>query len=184
VTIGPVVLEVPDLAGGRIHLRPWAVRDAASLVEAWHDPAIQAGSVPPPERSLAAAERWIEGADERRRAGVAIDLVIASDDDRAIGEVGLSRLDPERRAAIAGWWIHEADRGAGAATEAVSLFTEWALGPGRLRAVMAEIAPDNAASIRVAERSGFRVIDDTRNQQESARGSAPRVWYVSFSTVK
>ena len=34
------------------------------------------------------------------------------------------------------------------------------------------------------ERAGFVVMDDTRFPQETARGRAPRVWYVAHSTVK
>ena len=56
-----------------------------------------------------------------------------------IGEVGLSRLDPVRRAALVGWWIAEGWRGRGRAVEAVRLVLDWVLSEGPLQAVMAEI---------------------------------------------
>jgi RimJ/RimL family protein N-acetyltransferase len=185
VNAGLVVLEVPDLGDERLRLRPWRLADAPALVRAWHDPDIIEGSRPPADRSPEAASRWIGGCDERRRLGVALDLVIADPaDDRVLGEVGLSKLDPGRRAAVIGWWVHADERGRGVATDAITLFTQWALGPAGLRALFAEIATDNPASLRVAERAGYRQVENPRNPQETARGRAPRVWYVAVSTVK
>jgi len=154
-----MVLEVPDLATDTIRLRPWRIDDAASLSRAWHDPAVIAGSTPPPDRSVEAAVRWIDGCDERRRAGVAFDLVIAAlHDDRVLGEVGFSRFDTGRRAALTGWWVHEEARGAGVAGAAVSLLIEWALATTSVDHVLAEIGADNPASERVAVRAGFEPV--------------------------
>ena len=156
MSAGSVVLEVPDLATDSIRLRPWRVDDAASLSRAWHDPAVISGSTPPPDRTVEAAVRWIDGCDERRRAGVAFDLVIAApDDDRVLGEVGFSRFDVDRRAALMGWWVHDEARGAGVATMAVSLLAEWALASTWIEHILAEIGADNPTSERVALRAGF-----------------------------
>ncbi len=76
-----------------------------------------------------------------------------------IGEVGLSRLDPVRRAALIGWWIAAGWRGQGRASEAVRLVVDWALSEGPLEAVMAEIGADNPASMAVARRAGLRRVD-------------------------
>ena len=151
-----IVLEVAELATETIRLRPWRVGDAPSLSMAWHDPAIIAGSTPPPDRSEVAARRWIEGCDERRRAGVAFDLVIAAlEDDRVLGEVGFSRFDPGRRAALMGWWVHEEARGVGVATAAVALLADWTLESTPIDHVLAQISVDNPASERVASRARF-----------------------------
>ena len=180
----PIVFEIPDLADDRLRLRPWRLEDAPSLARAWTDIAIVEGSSPPADRSVESARRWIEGWDERRRAGVAFDLVVVDDDDLVVGEVGLARVDPGRRVALIGWWVHEEARGRGVASAAVTLLTSWAVGPGGLRAVVAEIGSDNDVSIRVAERAGFTQIERPRNPQDSARGHTPRVWYLANSTVK
>lgn len=158
---GPLVLEVPDLRDDGWHLRPWRVEDAPSLVRAWHDPAIVAGSMPPADRSLDAAERWIAGCDERRLAGVAFDLVIADDADGVVGEFGLSRFDVDRAAAMAGWWIHEEARARGLGGSVVTAATEWLLTQG-LRAVLAEIDPGNHASVAVARRAGYARLGNAR----------------------
>ena len=186
MSAAPIVLEVPDLADDRrqLRLRPWRADDAPALAQAWNDPVIIEATNPPPDRSVQAATRWIEGCDQRRRSGLSFDLAIAGPTDLVMGEVGLSRFDPPRRAALIGWWVHAEARGRGVATSAVSMLSDWVLGPGGLHALIAEMGADNEASIRVAERAGFAVMDDTRFPQETARGRAPRVWYVAHSTVK
>lgn len=156
---GAIVLDVPDLADADIRLRPWRLEDAPALVAAWHDPAVLAGAHPPEDRSERGARRWIEGWEVRRAGGIAFDLVVADlADDSVVGEIGLSRFDPGRRAAMAGWWIAESARGRGLAAAAVRLMTDWAMAPGRLAAVLASIDVDNVASARVAERAGFVVL--------------------------
>lgn len=157
-----IVLEVADLATDTIRLRPWHVDDAPALSRAWHDPAIVAGSTPPTDRSVEAAARWITGCDERRRAGVAFDLVIADRaDDAVLGEVGFSRFDVERRAALMGWWVHEEARGRGVATAAVALLADWVLESSGVDHVLAEIATDNPASHAVARAAGFEPLART-----------------------
>lgn len=190
---GPPAREVPELRDERVRLRPWQVDDAPALVRAWHDPAILDGAVAPPDRSLEAAVKWIRGWDERRRRGLALDLVITSPtetdaspdrarQDRVLGEVGLVTLDSRRRTATIGWWVLEDARGTGVARAAVRLLTDWALAE-TFTAVWAEIAPRNAASIRVAESAGYRRAA-AGNPQGPARGRAAPVWYVATSTVK
>ncbi|MYE08078.1 MAG: GNAT family N-acetyltransferase, partial [Acidimicrobiaceae bacterium] len=95
--------------------------------------------------------------------GVSIDLAVTDPPSgTVIGEVGLSQLDPVRRAALVGWWIAEDWRGRGRAAEAVRLVVDWALAEGLLEAVMAEIAADNPASVAVARRAGLRRVHAPR----------------------
>lgn len=164
MTFGPIVLEIPDLASDRFVLRPWRIDDADALSAAWHDLRIVAGSTPPPDRSPVAAARWIAGWDERRLAGLAVDLVIADPvDDQVMGEVGFGQFDTTRRAATIGWWLREDCRGRGLASEAVTLVADWLLG-GALRHLLAEISADNPASEAVARAAGFSRL-------------APGVWH-------
>jgi len=140
-------------------LRRWHVGDAASLVAAWADPGVTAGSTPPADRGLDAARAWIEGAREREEAGVALDIVMADPvDDHVMGEVGISSIDEGRRAALIGWWVSADDRGRHVASTAVRMFADWMLEAGSLDHLMAEISPDNEPSIRVALNAGFRLL--------------------------
>ena len=109
---------------------------------------------------LSAAQHWIAGWDERRRLRLSLDLVAADpEDDRVLGEVGLTSFDDERRAARIGWWTAREARGQGVATAMVSVLTGWAHdGPLGLRAVVAEVGRGNQASIAVARRVGYRSL--------------------------
>jgi len=140
-------------------VRPWRLDDASVLATAWSDPDVIIGSSPPTDRSVEAAASWISGAEARADDGIALDVAIVDPDtDRVMGEVGVSRFEPHRRAAVVGWWVGSADRGRHVATNAVGLFVEWLLEPGRLNHVLAEISAGNEASTRVAENAGFRLL--------------------------
>ena len=164
---GAPLVVVPDLGDERVRLRPWRPTDVDALVAAWADPAVIAGSSPPADRSPTAARRWIDGWDERRRAGVAMDLVIADpDDDRVLGEVGVADIDSERRAALVGWWVAGPERGRGVATAGVGRFTDWAV-DGPFSALLARIAGDNHASLVVAERCGYELLRPATDHEPS-----------------
>ena len=104
----PMVLPVPDLTGPTTRLRPWRVADAPALVAAWRDPVIgDRLSVPEPADEASAAN-WISQRERAWADGRSVDLAVTDPPSgTVIGEVGLSRLDPVRRAALVGWWIAE-----------------------------------------------------------------------------
>ena len=156
----PMVLPVPDLAGPATRLRPWRVADAPALVAAWHDPVIRDRLRIPEPADEAFAVRWISQRERAWADGRSVDLAVTDPPSgTVIGEVGLSALDPVRRAALVGWWIAEDWRGQGKAVEAVRLVVDWALSDGPLEAVMAEISEDNPASMAVARHAGLRRVD-------------------------
>ena len=168
----PMVLPVPDLAGPTTRLRPWRVTDALALVAAWRDPVIgDRLSVPEPADEAAAA-RWISQRERAWADGRSVDLAVTDPPSgTVVGEVGLSQLDPVRRAALVGWWIAEDWRGQGRAGEAVRLVVDWALSEGPLEAVMAEVAADNPASAAVARRAGLRRVQAPRKPSREPDGS-------------
>jgi RimJ/RimL family protein N-acetyltransferase len=118
---------------------------------------VVAGSTVPSDPSPAAARRWIAGEQERRRRGLALDLVVSpTENDLVWGEVGLRGFDPAVRRAEVGWWLAPEARGRGVAAAAVDLVAAWALGaPLGLRQVWARIDPANQSSAHVAEAAGF-----------------------------
>jgi RimJ/RimL family protein N-acetyltransferase len=134
---------------GDLLLRPWAAADAGALAAAWADPEIAHWTAVPADRSEAAATAWIAGWDERRRRGLALDLVVArvADSGTVLGEVGASFLT---RPPEVGWWIVPAARGQGLATRAVRLFAARLLGSEAVTELVAEVDPANAASLAVA----------------------------------
>ena len=173
-------LPEPTLAGMRCLLRPWELRDAATLVAAWSDPEVRRWLPVPDHADRAAAADWIAGEADRRRAGLALDLVAvepvtgpgigsgvaveaAAD---VLGEVGLSAFDPEDGVAMIGWWTVDRHRRRGVATEMVRLLTTWALGPPLgLDVLVAEVEPANPGSVAVALAAGYGEVgrrDDGR----------------------
>ena len=152
-------LPVPDPPLGDdsgIVLRPWSAGDAPALAAAWVD-AESARRLPVPDDPTAErARHWIAGGRERRRLGLALDLVVVDADDRVLGEVGLSAVDAAHSAAAIGWWTIAEARDSGVASAAVILFTDWSLDTLGLSVLIAEVGTDNPASAAVAERAGYR----------------------------
>ncbi len=166
-----LVLPVKILSGPRTLLRPWRVEDAPVLAAAWRDPEITGRLRVPEPSDEAAARRWISQREQAWAEGRSVDLAVTYRPSGAvIGEVGLSGLDPVRRAALVGWWIAEDWRGQGRASEAVRLVVDWALSDGPLEAVMAEITSDNPASVAVARRAGLRRVDAPRRASSEPEG--------------
>ena len=171
--IDRLVLPVPNLAGPTTVLRLWRVEDASVLASAWSDPLIRDRLDVPDPRDEAAAARWISQREQAWAEGRSADLAVTDrQSGTVIGEVGLSSLDPVRRAALVGWWIADGWRGEGRAGEAVRLVLDWALSEGPLDAVMAEIGADNPASLAVARRAGMRKVDVP---QERGKADGPNV---------
>jgi RimJ/RimL family protein N-acetyltransferase len=137
-----------------VGLRPWRAADAETLAAAWADPDIARWTAVPEDRSVEAAARWIGGWDERRRRGLALDLVVTPADDDAVvwGEVGVAFVtDPPTM----GWWVRPDARGRGVATAAVRRFVEEFLTADE---VVAEVDEANPASVAVARAAGFETV--------------------------
>ena len=166
--IARLVLPVPRLAGPKTVLRTWRVEDAPALAAAWSDPSIRDRLNVPDPCDEAAAARWMAQRERAWAEGRSVDLAVTDRQSGAVtGEVGLSSIDPVRRAALVGWWIAAEWRGQGMAGEAVRLVVDWVLSDGPLDAVMAEVGADNPASAAVARRAGLRLVNAPRHESES-----------------
>jgi [ribosomal protein S5]-alanine N-acetyltransferase len=80
-------------------------------------------------------------------------LIVRDEDSRFVGACGFKTPLGANRIEV-GFGVSSAARGQGAATAALKLLTELALESGSSE-VLAEILPDNAASIRVVQKAGF-----------------------------
>jgi ribosomal-protein-alanine N-acetyltransferase len=143
-----------------LRIRPVAAGDAAALLrfelehrayfERWvnaRDPAFYSAA------GVAAA---VAAAEAARAAGQAFQYLVV-EGDRIVGRVNLTAV---RRApfhcADLGYRIGEHDGGRGVASRAVALCLEQAFGPHGLLRIEANARPENAGSVRVLERNGFR----------------------------
>jgi len=152
-----IPLPDPPLRSGDLVLRPWRGGDAPALVAAWADPEIQRWTGVPDARDLAAAERWIAGADVRRERWSSLDLVVERQAE-VVGEVGLSSFDRDAGTVEIGWWTAPAHRGHGVASVAAGLVVGWAGEELGFASVIARCDADNPASVVVARRAGARVL--------------------------
>jgi [ribosomal protein S5]-alanine N-acetyltransferase len=89
---------------------------------------------------------------------------LADGTEVAAGGFGGRPGDNERL--TVGYHVHEDHRGAGYATELLNLLTEWALAQPGVNVVRATIKPENAPSLRVAEKAGFERAGRTRTRED------------------
>jgi RimJ/RimL family protein N-acetyltransferase len=89
---------------------------------------------------------------------------LADGTEVAAGGFGGRPGDDERL--TVGYHVHEDHRGAGYATELLNLLTEWALAQPGVNVVRATIKPENAPSLRVAEKAGFERAGRTRTRED------------------
>lgn len=147
------------LSDEAVVLRPWISSDAAFMVEASRDPAIERYNGPAPASAADAVpvieriqESWRTFEVEGDPTGAAFVIV-----DAALGEpVGMCGIDHWSSTDVAqfGYWLAAGARGQGLATRAVTLMTGWLFELGAAR-VFLTIQSDNAASAAVARRAGF-----------------------------
>jgi RimJ/RimL family protein N-acetyltransferase len=75
---------------------------------------------------------------------------------RIVGSIGLFQADWEVRSAEIGYGVLSDERGKGYASEALGAVARWALTEGGIQRAWLTANTDNVASVRVAERAGFR----------------------------
>ena len=156
-----------QLAAGRVGLRPFRLRDAPSWVEvrlrneAWLAPW---EGRPPGAPELSWAERHTIGSfsamlrAQRRdaRAGRALPLAVTYDGELAgqvtVGNVVRGAYD----GAYVGYWVDQRVAGLGVTPTALALVLDHCFTEVGLHRVEANVRPENAASLRVVEKLGFR----------------------------
>lgn len=83
----------------------------------------------------------------------------ATESSRPIGQVSVYRVDGARGIAEVGRLLFADDsRSRGFATEATAAVLRWAFATWRLERIVAEVYSDNAPSLRLFSRCGFRVV--------------------------
>ncbi|MFC5183125.1 precorrin-2 C(20)-methyltransferase [Actinomadura harenae] len=146
------------LTEGRTIVRQLTLDDAEALVEIVRaEPEI----LPKPLHGVTDAEalaHWLTvSAPNGQRHGVAVHLAIAdAETDTLIGFIGLFRVDAIHDSCEVGYALRRSTRGRGHATEALRLTCDWALDDCGLHRIELRTLTDNVASMRVAEKSGFR----------------------------
>lgn len=87
-------------------------------------------------------------------------------DGEQVGNGGFGGRPGANRRLTVGYAVHEEHRGRGYATEILTLLTEWGLARPEADLVRVTISPDNLASLRVAEKSGFSATGEFEHDDE------------------
>jgi UDP-4-amino-4,6-dideoxy-N-acetyl-beta-L-altrosamine N-acetyltransferase len=142
------------IQGERVQLRPMEEGDTDDVVHMRSEPSVlaQLFSDEPPTRE--GHLRWL--AAVRARGDRQEFVIVDRASGRAVGTIGLSRIDPAHRRAEYGVLTGEPDaRGKGFAAEASRLLLGYAFGPLGLNRVYLHVFPENEPAIRLYERVGF-----------------------------
>src|SRR5262245_51242970 len=151
-----IPLPRPPLTDAEIRLRPWERRDVKAVTAACQDPEIPRWTVVPHNYTERHARDFISGTGTDIATGRELALaIVAADDGRLLGALGLSNFDwPDLKAEI-GYWVVAEARGRGIGSRAPRLLATWALTELGLERVELLANPRNEASLRLAERAGF-----------------------------
>jgi RimJ/RimL family protein N-acetyltransferase len=154
-----VLAHVPFLRNGDTAVRGWRPEDAAALASLYDDEVRRWDLAPDRLTVEALRERITVRAERELALGSRLRMAICHPDtDTVAGAVDLiaDRTDP--CSLEIAFFLGPDARGVGAASAAVRLVTDWALGDAGFDRVLLHAHPDNRASQRVALRTGFRAV--------------------------
>jgi len=146
-----------ELAADHLRLRPWQPGDAEALFEAAKESLSTVGAWLPWLHAgyrQEDSERWIAHCQTAWERGELYAFGIFDGHGRLLGSMGLNRLDPQRLNANLGYWVREQEQGKGIAARALRAIASFGFDALKLIRIEIVTAIDNAASRRVAERSG------------------------------
>ncbi|MEE6261477.1 GNAT family N-acetyltransferase [Plantactinospora sonchi] len=163
-------LAQPHLdTGDGLLLRPWRPEDAGTVRAAFSCPVIQRWHVRRIDGD-AEARDWIAGWAARWRNGTDASWAVVDERDRPLGQVGLRMISLFEASAELSYWVLPAARGAGVAARSVGALTAWCFGSLGLHRLGLLHSTANAASCRVAERSGYALEGTLRSALRHADG--------------
>ncbi len=157
---------VPELETERLRLRGHRAEDHAALAAIWADPVVVRHIGGKPSTSQEAWMRLLRYHGLWCVLGYGYWAIEEKASGRCIGDIGYADFKREIVPALDGMpelgWVLASDvHGRGYASEALAAVLAWGQAHlGEHRAVCI-IEPDNLASLRLAEKAGFRLWQDT-----------------------
>jgi RimJ/RimL family protein N-acetyltransferase len=152
-------------AGPDLILRPWLRSDAAALVAAFTDAAIQRWHT----RLFSSeeeAEAWVDRWGELWNAETDASWVVTSTATGELnGYVALRAVDLESGSAHVAYWVVEAARGHGVASTAAEAISRWAFEDLGLHRLELRHAVANVPSCSVASKLGFALEGTARSAE-------------------
>ncbi|MGW5202693.1 GNAT family N-acetyltransferase [Streptomyces spiralis] len=163
-----------ELSGEGLVLRDWTEADLAAMPELFDHPDIAYWTPIVSPFDEAAARARLDRARQLRAEGTAILLAITVDGGAPLGEVMLRRA-PE--GTELGYAVGPARRGQGLAARAVRVMAAYAFEQLGVEQVILELEAENAASVAVATKAGFALLDvPLIKGEEKGRPYALQTW--------
>ncbi|MFF1923664.1 GNAT family N-acetyltransferase [Streptomyces sp. NPDC058221] len=145
-----------ELTGEDLVLRDWTEEDLAAMPDLFDHPDIAYWTPIVSPFDAEAARARLAKARQLRADGTTVLLAVTVDGGAPLGEVMLRRA-PE--GTEIGYAIGPAHRGQGLAARAVRVMAAYAFEQLGVEQVILELEADNAASVGVAVRTGFSLLD-------------------------
>lgn len=150
-------LEPFTLVGDRVTVRPWTIDDVGAVEEASADDLIPLITTVPNSFAPDAGEAFIRRQNHRLTSGEGWAMAIDDHDlGRAVGHIGLWVAQLHKGRADLGYWVLPSARQRRVAVDALTLVGDWAFDHLVVHRLSLFIEPWNTASIRTAERAGYR----------------------------
>jgi RimJ/RimL family protein N-acetyltransferase len=156
----PPAWTIPVLETQRLRLRAHTLTDFPASCALWADPLVARYIGGKPNTTEETWARLLRNAGLWTLLGFGSWLVEEKSTGDFVGEVGLFNLKraidpPIGNTPEMGWVFSPSKHGNGYATEAVLALIDWARDHFTTNEIVCIIAPDNAPSLRVAEKCGF-----------------------------
>lgn len=148
--------EKIELAGQGLVLRDWTEADLTAMPELFDHPDVAYWTPLASPFDEEAARGRLVRARELRAEGSAILLAITVDGGAPLGEVMLRRA---AEGTELGYAVGPGHRGQGLAARAVLVMAAYAFEQLGAEQVILELEAENAASVAVATKAGFRLLD-------------------------
>jgi len=159
-------MAAPTLTTARLLLRQLRADDADALFRVLSDTELMTWWSSGAHQTPAETEAYVTRNSAEGQGWLC--WAITADDDEALGWVIL--MDGKPGVGEIGYILRRDRWGAGIAREAVARVIEYGFAEGELRRIFADTDPDNAGSIALLERLGFRREGHLRGEWETHIG--------------
>lgn len=166
-------MQAPTIETARLSLGAHRIEDLDAMAAMWADPAVHAMIGGGPRSREEVWIRLLRSIGQWSAFGYGQWVLRDRASGGFVGEIGLIEarraMVPPLDAPEAGWALSASAHGRGLAREALAAILEWsdAAGIGRTLCI---IDPANAPSIRLAERTGYRLRDAKRRYRDRPVG--------------
>ena len=156
-------MGVPELRTARLKLRAHTLSDFEALAKLWVEPSVYRFTVGAPSSRTDAWARLLRYRGHWAVMGFGFWAIEELATGTYVGDIGIAEFQRDIVPRIegtpeAGWALGSAGSGKGYATEALQGALRWVDGNLSANTLCCIIDPANAASVRVAEKCGFRPV--------------------------